>query len=124
MPRWAMIALMTTLVLGAPQMLRADPLDGQWQGSAPQVRASGGGYCFLGFFLDVVGDKLSGVAQTEKGEAQIAGTIRPDGSFTYTATRPNGGGSTTGSGKFADGKFQATQHTPCGDVTATGVHIG
>jgi len=62
---------------------------------------------------------------TPKGDMNISGTVKPDGSFTYSATGVEPGiGSATGSGKFTGNKFTATQNTACGPMTATGGHIG
>jgi len=111
------------VVLAVPPMARAASLDGQWQGTSPQARSSSGGFCSLGYFLDVSGDKLSGIVQTANGEGKFETTIKPDGSFTYTA-RFATGSPEAGRGKFAGDKFTATQGTACGELTASGVHIG
>jgi len=118
MVRLGIVALAFAAILGLGGTARAGSFDGQWQGSSPQQRSPSGGFCSLGFFLDVNGNKLSGIVQTARGEVKFETSIQPDGSFTYAA------GGAIGSGKFTASKFEATQATPCGNLTATGVHIG
>ena len=72
------------MIASAVSMARAESYDGKWEARLPQE-----GRCpAIVFNLVVAQGKISGTGQGAAGSADLEGTVKEDGSFTFRVPKP------------------------------------